>query len=183
MNIFWRRGFDNTSISDLTDAMGLNPPSIYAAFGSKEQLFLEALDLYSQTNGDGIWDYLESANTAHQAIWMLLRATAENYTRGTSPRGCMIVLSAPQMEGGNATVCEELKERRQQNVSLLQRRLERAIVEREIGRETDCTSVAAYFTCVQHGMSIQARDGASRETLLAIADSAMAGWGALVSPA
>lgn len=182
MDVFWRKGFDNTSLSDLTTAMGLNPPSLYAAFGSKEQLFKEALNLYARTNGAGIWDQLETSLTARDAISMLLSATAENYTQGASPRGCMIVLSAPQMEGGNVAICDELKNRRLENVVQLERRLERAVAEGELPPATDCASIAAYFVCVQHGMSIQARDGATRETLLATARCAMAGWDALVAP-
>lgn len=182
MELFWMKGFDNTSMADLTDVMGLNPPSVYAAFGSKEGLFREALDLYARTEGSGIWDHVETAASAREAISMLLRATAESYTRGPDPRGCMIVLAAPQMQGANPAVCDELKARRLDNVAVLQRRLERAVVEGEIPGDADCTSIASYFACLQHGMSIQARDGASRETLLAIAECAMAGWDGLVSP-
>jgi AcrR family transcriptional regulator len=181
MELFWMKGFDNTSMADLTGIMGLNPPSVYAAFGSKEELFREALDLYIRTEGSGIWDHVETAATAHEAISTLLRATAESYTRGPDSRGCMIVLAAPQMQGANPAVCDDLKARRLDNVTIIQRRLERAVAEGELPPGVDCASVASYFACVQHGMSIQARDGASREMLLAIAECAMAGWDRLVS--
>ncbi|HET8728916.1 MAG TPA: TetR/AcrR family transcriptional regulator [Alphaproteobacteria bacterium] len=180
MELFWVKGFENTSMADLTSAMGLNPPSVYAAFGSKEQLFREALDLYVRTEGSGIWDAIEAAPTAREAIARLLRATAVAYTRGPQPRGCMIVLAAPQMEGANPAICDDLREHRLENVAIIERRLERAVAEGELPAGIDCAGIAAYFACVQHGMSIQARDGASRDTLLAIAACAMAGWERLV---
>ena len=109
MRLFWDKGYDNTSLTDLTQAMGLKPPSLYAAFGSKAQLFIEAVDLYGRTDGAGIWDELETAPTAKAAVHDLLRRTADNFTRGAEPRGCMVVLSAPQMAGGDPEVCDALK--------------------------------------------------------------------------
>ncbi len=181
MDVFWMKGFENASMAELTEAMGLKPPSLYAAFGSKEQLFREAVDYYAQTQGGGIWDKVPTAPTAREAIAGMLRASAEAYTRGPKPRGCMIVLAAPQMEGANPAVCDELKARRMENVAILERRLERAVAEGELPQGTDCHAVAAYFATVQHGMSIEARDGASRKTLLAVVDCAMAAWDSLVS--
>lgn len=185
MELFWRQGFDNTSLAELTEAMGLKPPSLYAAFGSKEELFKEALDLYTRTEGAGIWEQVPTAPTAREAVGGMLRATAKAYTRGPGKRGCMVVLAAPQMQGGSPAVCDELKQRRRQNVAILQTRLERAAAEGELGPDTDCRTIATYYATLQHGMSIQARDGASRESLLAVADCAMAGWDSLtgVTPA
>ena len=176
MDLFWRQGFDNTSLAQLTDAMGLKPPSLYAAFGSKEDLFKEALDLYAETEGGGIWEQVPTAPTAREAVAGMLKATARAFTRGPGKRGCMMVLAAPQMQGGNPAVCDELKRRRRQGAAILQARLERAVAEGELAPGTDCKAIANYYVTLQHGMSIQARDGASRATLLAVADCAMAGW-------
>ncbi len=181
MQVFWKKGFDNASLAELTRAMGINPPSLYAAFGSKEDLFKEAVALYARTEGGGIWEQIPAAPTARAAIEGMLRATAEVFTRSRKPRGCMIVLAAPQVEGANPAVSEELKHRRAENIEILQRRLEQAVAEGELPSGVDCRAIATYFATVQHGMSIQARDGATRETLLAIADCAMAGWEALTS--
>lgn len=180
MEIFWDKGFDNTSLADLTRVMGLNPPSLYAAFGSKAKLFLEAVDLYGRTDGAGIWEFLDNAPTAKEAIHDLLRRSAENFTQWAEPRGCMVVLSAPQMVGGDPAVCDGLKARRLEKQLALQRRLERGIAEGDLPQGTDCDAVAAYVTAIQHGMSIHARDGASRRTLVAIADCCAAGWDAMV---
>lgn len=180
MEVFWLRGFDNATLAELTSAMGINAPSLYAAFGSKEELFSEAVDLYTHREGGGIWDGVPAAPTARDAISGMLRKSAEAYTRGSEPRGCMIVLAAPQMQGASPAVCDELKRLRAQNVTLLERRLKRAVKEGELPEHTDCRGLANYYATVQHGMSIQARDGASRKILLGIAESAMAGWDALV---
>ena len=183
MEVFWVQGYDNASLADLTRAMGINAPSLYATFGSKEALFKEAVELYVRTEGSGIWEQVETAPTARTAIEKVLRTTAEAFTRGPSPRGCMIVLAAPQMQGANAQVCDALKSYRQANGCLLERRLKRAVEEDELPASTDCRALANYVVTLQHGMSIQARDGASRETLMSIADCAMAGWDALTGSA
>ncbi|MCY1240405.1 HTH-type transcriptional repressor ComR [compost metagenome] len=181
MEIFWDKGFDNTSLADLTRVMGLNPPSLYAAFGSKAKLFLEAVDLYGRTDGAGIWEFLDSAPTAKEAVHDLLRRSAENFTQWAEPRVCMVVLSAPQMAGGDAEVCEALKARRLEKQVALERRLERGVADGDLPEGTPCAAIAAYVASLQHGMSIEARDGATRETLLAIADCAAAGWDAMVA--
>ncbi|MDR5905565.1 TetR/AcrR family transcriptional regulator [Franzmannia qiaohouensis] len=181
MEVFWSQGYDNASLADLTRAMGINAPSLYATFGGKETLFQEAVKLYVRTEGSGIWEQVETAPTARAAIKHVLHATAEAFTRGATPRGCMIVLAAPQMQGANSQVCDALKAHRQANGCLLERRLRRAVEEGELPASSDCTAIANYYVTLQHGMSIQARDGASRETLQAIADCAMASWNALTS--
>lgn len=181
MEVFWARGYERASLSDLTEAMGINSPSLYAAFGSKEALFHEALALYEQTEGADIWSGVPTAPDARSACLHLLRASAEFFADDTRRRGCMIVLSAPQIEGANPTVSEELKLHRAQSTAVLKDRLERAAAEGDLPPIADCEAIATYIVTVQHGMSIQARDGASRKMLLAIADCAMAGWENLVS--
>ncbi len=180
MDLFWRKGFDNASIGELTAATGLAPPSLYAAFGNKEALFGAALDHYARTAGSGIWERLDQAPTAREGVRALLAATAERYTRTAPPRGCMIVLAAPQMEGGNAVVAEMLAAQRRRNAARIEQRLRRAVATGELPPAADCRAIAAYVACVQHGMSIQARDGASREDLRAVADCVLAGWEALL---
>lgn len=181
MNVFWAKGYDGTSLADLTGAMGINPPSLYAAFGSKENLFREAVALYSTSEGDDIWSGIEQAPTAREAIAAMLRASAESFSRPGKPRGCMIVLSALNADDGNAAICEALREQRAGNIRQLRERLARAISEGELPDTIDPRAVATFYASVQHGMSILARDGASRKTLLAVADNAMLAWGGLVS--
>lgn len=161
--------------------MGLRPPSLYAAFGSKEQLFREAVDFYVRTDGDGLWNHVPDAPSARAAVERLLRLSADAFTRRDRPRGCMIVLSAPETESDHPAVCEDLKRRRQENVAVLEKRLLRAVRDGELPAHADCRALAHYVSTVQHGMSIQARDGASRKGLHAVVDCTMAGWDALTS--
>jgi AcrR family transcriptional regulator len=180
MEVFWEKGFERASMADLTSAMGLKPPSVYAAFGDKEKLFKAAVALYMETDGNGIWDQLDRAPTAREAIHNLLRNTAKAYSRHVPSRGCLIVLAAPQQDGASPAVCEELKQRRLTNILLFEQRLKRGVHEGELPTGLNCRAVASYYASVQHGMSILARDGANRKTLMGVADSAMAGWIALI---
>ena len=176
MHIFWTRGFDAASISDLTAAMSLNPPSLYAAFGSKEALFTEAVALYAREVGNGIWDHIEEADTAQEAVRHVLTASAIAFTRSEYPHGCMMLLAAPQPGCANKQVADALKAERLESVRLLKHCFEKAQAAGEISPDTDTDALAAYYVAVQHGMTFLARDGASRKTLLTVADNAMAGW-------
>jgi AcrR family transcriptional regulator len=179
MEVFWANGYDGASLSDLTAAMGINSPSLYAAFGSKEALFREAVTLYGATEGTEIWDALPKTPTARKAIERFLRETAKSFTRPNKPAGCLIVLGALPTNNANANACHELQKRRMENVAALRERLQRAVHEGELPADLDCEAAATFYATVQQGMSIQARDGASRQTLLAVANSAMAAWDGL----
>lgn len=183
MEVFWRKGYEGSSLSDLTGAMGINSPSLYAAFGCKEELFREAVALYSATEGQQIWGALTTAPSARAAVETMLRASAEDFTRPGKPRGCLIVLGALHVDDASEVVCRELRHHRAQNIEALRLRLERGVAEGELAEGPDWWAVAAFYVTVQQGMSIQARDGASRKALLAVADCAMAAWNGLVSPA
>ena len=124
MELFWAKGYDATSMSDLTAAMGINSPSLYAAFGCKEALFEEAVALYGESEGTEIWNALE-APTAREAIGRFLRATAESYTRPGKPAGCLIVLGALHADKGSERASLALRSRRRENVADLRERLER----------------------------------------------------------
>lgn len=177
MELFWRKGFSGTSLSELTAAMGINPPSLYAAFGSKEGLFREAVELYGKTESPEIWLSVEQAPSAREAFAGFLRATATAFTQPDKPRGCLIVLGALHADdAGSETASATLRAIRAANVSDMVARLRRSVADGELPAATDCEAIASFYATVQQGMSIQARDGADRETLLAIADGAMAAW-------
>ena len=182
MEVFWTKGYEGASISDLTEAMGIGSPSLYAAFGSKEALFREAIELYGRTEGPAIWDAVENAPDARSAVAGFLTATAHSFSRPGKPRGCMVVLSQLNPTEASASVCAALRENRAQGQSGLERRLRRAVEVGELAPGTDVAALAAFYLTVQQGMSIQARDGASEETLLAVAKGAMAAWEPLTSP-
>jgi AcrR family transcriptional regulator len=183
MRVFWAKGFDATSMTDLTLAMGINSPSLYAAFGSKEALFEEAVRLYGESEGTEIWNALDEAPTARRAIEWFLHRSALSFSRPGVPAGCLIVLGAVHAGKGSEQACRTLRQRRSENVTDLRKRLERSVREGELRDGVNCQAIAMFYATVQHGMSIQARDGAGREALLAVADCAIAAWDALTSPA
>ncbi|TPK49870.1 TetR/AcrR family transcriptional regulator [Mesorhizobium sp. B2-5-4] len=176
MDVFWAKGYEGASISDLAAAMGINSPSLYAAYGSKEALFLEATDLYSRVEGADIWLALEEAPTARLAIERFLRLTAKAYSQTDRPQGCLIALGALHEDSSRGAICTDLRRRRAENLAALKKRLERGVAEGELPAGFDCRAAATFFATVQHGMSIQARDGASRAALLATVAGAMAAW-------
>jgi len=183
MDVFWAKGYDGASLSELTAAMGINPPSLYAAFGSKEALFREAAALYQTTEGSEIWGALSQGATARDAIESFLRTSAQAFTRPHKPRGCMIVLGALHPTEANASVSQELHDRRSETVAAMHGRLARAIEQGELPRGIDCQAIATFYVTVQQGMSIQARDGASQRALLTVAHAAMAAWDELTKTA
>ncbi|MCA0013400.1 TetR/AcrR family transcriptional regulator [Mesorhizobium sp. B292B1B] len=182
MEVFWAKGYEGTSISDLTRAMGINSPSLYAAFGSKEALFLEATEFYTQAEGTDIWTALDEAPTARKAIEDFLRQTARAYSQTDRPQGCLITLGALHQDSSRGAICDDLRRRRAENHAALQRRLERGVAEGELPGSFDCGAAATFFATVQHGMSIQARDGASLGALMATVNGAMAAWKTMAGP-
>ncbi|XHO59309.1 HTH-type transcriptional repressor ComR [Burkholderia ambifaria] len=180
MEVFWRLGYEGASMTDLTAAMGIASPSLYAAFGSKEALFRQAIEHYRETEGREIWDGVEQAGSAHDAIENYLMQTARVFTRRSKPAGCLIVLSALHPAERSDTVRQMLIAMREQTVAALRARLGEGVAAGEISAHADLDAIARYYVTVQQGMSIQARDGASRRDLEAVGQAALAAWPALV---
>ncbi|MBY8607712.1 MAG: TetR/AcrR family transcriptional regulator [Burkholderia sp.] len=180
MEVFWRLGYEGASMTDLTAAMGIASPSLYAAFGSKEALFRQALDHYGATEGREIWDGVERASSAHDAIQNYLMNTARVFTRRSKPAGCLVVLSALHPAERSDTVRQTLIAMREGTVEALRVHLRQGVAAGEISAHANLDAIARYYVTVQQGMSIQARDGASRRDLEAVAQAALAAWPALV---
>lgn len=176
MELFWRQGYESTSIADLTKAMGINPPSLYAAFGDKERLFLEAVERYGCHAGETPEAILSAAPTARAAIERLLEAAAREFTDPRHPPGCMVVSSTMNCSAAAAHVQSAMAARRRSSEARIRARIERGMKEGELPPRTDCGALAKFYSTLIEGMSIQARDGASRKSLLATAAAAMRAW-------
>jgi AcrR family transcriptional regulator len=179
MELFWTKGYEAASMSELTGAMGIASPSLYAAFGCKENLFREAVALYRKVHGAEIWNALARAQTAFEAIKGFLMESARVFTRSGKPSGCLVVLSALHVSESCETVRAELIKIREHNVKELTDRLKQGVEAGELAADVVLEPIARYYVTVQQGMSIQARDGANRKTLEAIAAAAIASWESL----
>jgi len=181
MRVFWLKGFEATSISDLKDAMGIGSPSLYAAFGSKEALFAEAVRYYVDTFGQQAWMQFRSAETVREAVeaYLLTSAAALTGSLCDIPRGCMVTLSSVAEEG-YVELGELIRTERAAFFQSVKDRLSDAVTKGEISASTDIHALARYVQAVQSGMSILARDGASRQELEAVARTSMLGWDAFI---
>jgi AcrR family transcriptional regulator len=154
--------------------MRINPPSLYAAFGDKERLYLEAVERYQQGRRDELGPLLDEAPTARQAIERLLHETARLYAQPDAPSGCMLMLSGA--ECAETSLHSQLAKRRADAKKTLKARIDRGLREGELPRGTDTDALADFYMTVLKGMALQARDGASRRSLVATADAAMRAW-------
>jgi len=176
MFLFWRKGFATTSMNDLCDAMGVRSPSLYAAFGSKEALYLEAVEHYVRTQGPPVWDKLAEGATARAGIEKLLIAGTGSLPKSrATPAGCMAVLAAVGDEWPTA-IARVVKKVRLEMLGMLRSRLENAVAKRELPTSTDIDGLSRFYLSVFQGMAIQARDGATQAELRAVAAAAMAPW-------
>ena len=172
MEVFWTKGYEAASISDLTEAMGVSPPSLYAAFGDKERLFLEAVERYQRTRGESC-PYCDEP-TARGAIEKLLTYMAEELTTGSHPRGCMMMMAAATSSNASRGLQARLARDRAESHARMRARIERGIAEGDVPPETDAGALADFFAALITGMSMQARDGVSRASLLETVRRAMA---------
>ena len=173
--VFWRNGYEGASIADLTDAMGINPPSLYAAFGNKEGLFRKVVDRYIERYA-GFWEVARAAPTARATVEHLLRASVDFVTDEANPRGCLMVRGAMACSEAANKIRDEIVTRRATGEAMLRERFERAIAEGEISPGLDPADYARYIMTVLEGLSVQAAGGASREDLRKVADIALRSW-------
>jgi AcrR family transcriptional regulator len=175
VEVFWARGYAGASVAELTQAMGIAAPSLYAAFGGKADLYREAVALYSGDAGEDYW-LRNDRPTARETLDAYLRDAAAGMTSPDRPRGCMIMLSAAQPCDMSPDLYAELKALRCETVTRIETRLARAQEAGEIGEGVNLSAVARFYATVHQGMSLQAREGATTEALLGVVDVAMAGW-------
>ncbi|MEU6839149.1 TetR/AcrR family transcriptional regulator [Streptomyces rubiginosohelvolus] len=183
MEVFWELGYEGAKLTDLTGAMNINSASLYNTFGSKEQLFREAVALYGSTTGSATARALREEPTARAAVEAMLRGNIDIFADTGTPSGCMIVLAAANCAHQNRGVADHLAGHRRRTVAELEDRLQRAISEGELAPGTDIRSVADFYATLLYGLSIEARDGVPVERLRSTVDRAVGLWDALVRQA
>ena len=184
MEVFWALGYEGATLIDLQQAMGgITAPSFYAAFGSKEELFREAVELYSKTLGVPMMKALAEEPTARASIEALLQAAVESFCKPGKPRGCLLVLGAMNSMPANKSVQDHLRGLRARRRKVIQQRLQRGVAEGELPSGLDLSALASFCTTLVDGLAIQARDGATRKALNFAVHCAMAAWDGAVAEA
>jgi AcrR family transcriptional regulator len=168
MEVFWRHGYEGSTIAELTGAMGINPPSLYAAFGSKEGLLKAALDRYSQKRAECMADVLE-APTAREVVERLLLKLADLQTDPKNPPGCLLVAGGLACGVGSENIPFELAAHRAQSEDQLRERFIRAREEGDLAADSDPAALARYLSAVMAGLGVLASAGATREQLREVA--------------
>lgn len=179
LEIFWRDGFEGASVQALADAAGVSKPSLYAAWGNKEALYLAALRRYQALHGATLETQLEAEPDVRRAVHTYLRSMVDTYTERSHPSGCLVAAGATGCESDRVpeSVRGALSEALQASGAVLERRLARALAEGQLPSDADVSALASYLSALVLGMSVQARAGASRATLFGVVDEAMARWG------
>ena len=175
MRVFWSKGFVGASMSDLTRAMGIASPSLYAAFGSKEGLYREAIDHYVATHRDVFWGVMQ-APTARESVEGLLKNAAWAFTECGGPSGCMVLHTATEAADLSPELAASLCDLRASNADTLAARIEKGIADGDVRPDANARAIADFYATVHKGLSLSARGGASREELDSVVASAMAAW-------
>ena len=175
LNVFWTRGFEGASMAELTEALGINKPSIYAAFGNKEALFRKALERYRAGPASFVAEAMQQP-TAYQATERLLTQAADFFSDKSTPNGCMIVQGALTCGQSAHTIQQELVAYRGNFEATLKKRFEQAKLHGDLAPNVDTKQLAKYIATIHQGMSVQATSGATREELLAVVSMAMKNW-------
>ena len=175
MLTFWRHGYETTSVADLTAAMGISAPSLYTAFGDKRRLFLEAMRLYASDPAD-MERAIANARTAQEAAHDLMTAAATTYTGEGTPRGCLLASATASGSAAAADVQDAVANVRRGIEDCLRVRIERDIENGVLPPGSQAAPLAGLVLAVTQGMSVLARDGASRASLLAIAEATLHAW-------
>jgi AcrR family transcriptional regulator len=175
LDVFWRKGYEGASLSELTKAMGINRPSLYAAFGDKEGLFRKALDRYPEGPASYCREAM-SQPTARAMVKHLLEGAAGALTDPQHPRGCLYVQGALACGKESEPIQRELISRRLANEAVVCERLKRAQAEGELARDASPSDLARFVATVLQGMAVQAAGGATRAELERVVQTALRAW-------
>lgn len=175
LRVFWSKGYEGASLADLTEAMGITRPSLYAAFGNKESLFCKALELYEHEKLAYVSKSLE-APSARQVAERLLQGALENQIGNDEPRGCLDVISSVACGAEAESIREQVLARGAKAKRKLVERMERAKAEGDLPSHIDPEALTSYLYAILQGMAVQAGAGASREELQGLIDTSLLVW-------
>lgn len=177
MHLFWARGYDGATLEELLRVMGgITPPSLYHAFGSKQELYKLAVDRYAEKIGGPQLEALEKAPTAREGVEAMLLATVATFSGPGRGRGCLLVSSAARCAKGGEGAQDYAHQMRLKAPDAFLKRLKRGVREGDIARGVDVAAMAAFYATILHGMAVRAGDGVARKDLRAAVDGAMAAW-------
>ena len=174
--LFWSRGFEATSISDLTSAMRITPPALYSAYGDKKKLFLEAVERYERRVGCFAHKALTEEPTAEAAIGCLLHGAVDAFAKPRWPKGCLVVLGATNCAVDSSDISAALAERRKNAEMAVRARISAGQTAAELADDTDVDALTGTVTATLYGLAVKAKDGASRAQLHKIVDQFMRAW-------
>lgn len=173
MELFWVKGYEGTQLVDLTAAMNINPPSFYAAFGSKKKVFYSAVELYIKTVGAKAMDRLNEASSVREGLRAMLECSVDIATSKRSG-GCLLILGIINNLQENDDVYTYLKTVRKNTLALIHTRIAEGVENGELSADISVGKLASYFLGIMQAISFQARDGASKDELMSLIDPAMA---------
>ena len=182
MFLFWERGYEGISMDELIEAMGISPSSLYATFGSKEELFLSALDKYEKQIGMYWVPILENTANGREAFLQMFEAASRELTRPDLPRGCMVTLALLHSSAELEPLRHKLNKRRTAALKIITSRLRRAMEDCDLPEKAPIDNLAQMFMTVFQGMTVRARAGADRKELLQAGRGALAAWPSTVPP-
>jgi AcrR family transcriptional regulator len=175
LRVFWSKGYEGASLSDLTDAMGITRPSLYAAFGNKEALFRKALDLYEREKLAYVGEAL-AAPTSKAVAERLLYGALDMQTSECEPKGCLRVISSVACGSEAESIRAEVIARRASSQQALRERMERAKAQGDLPEHVDAEGLANYLGAILQGMAVHAGGGATREQLRSLVETSLAMW-------
>lgn len=173
--MFWTKGYEGASLTDLTVAMGITRPSLYAAFGNKEELFRKALDLYEREKLAYVGEALQ-APTSREVVERLLRGALEMQTSDAEPKGCMSIMGSVTCNAEAESISQDLLARRESSHRAICERLERAKSEGDLPAVSDVEGLCSFIVAILQGLALQARSGAPKPQLEALVETSLAMW-------
>lgn len=176
MMLFWNRGFEQTSVDEVAAAMGIQTSSLYSSFGDKEALYLEAVNYYRIGRGHIYDTAVSKGKTAKEGFANLFKVAAEEMTRRDQPKGCMLSLALPTCSPRYDSLQHEVNKLREFSEVIWRKRLQGAVRNKEIPKSTDLRALQSFFRNTLFGMSLQARAGENRATLIKIGKLALRVW-------